>query len=289
MLTSKKTILVCGATGKQGGAVARSLLSRGQDVRILTRNPDKATGLAKLGAEVIKGDFDDPESLRDAVRGVDGVFLMGTPFEKGMEAEVEQGKAVINACRRHTAIHVVYSSVGCADRGTGIPHFETKYEVETHLKESGLSWTILRPVFFMENFESPWLLPSIREGVVRMAILPNKPLHMISVADIGEFAADAFLRPGEFVGQEIELAGDRLTLTDAVKLISQATGTVIRYEPIPESEAEAVVGHDFALMYRWFNEKGYETDIGAVREWGIPLTKFTKYLTRSQDVWKKAA
>lgn len=125
-MAASKTILVTGATGQQGGAVARSLLAKGQHVRVLTRSPEKAKELARNGAEVVRGDFEDRVSLKEAVHGADGVFLMGTPFEKGPEAETEQGKSIVMACWKFGAPHVVYSSVCGANSGTGIPHFESK-------------------------------------------------------------------------------------------------------------------------------------------------------------------
>ncbi len=288
-MAGRKLILVSGATGQQGGAVTRSLLGQGQNVRCLTRSPEKARVLQSLGAEIVQGDFGDPESLRDALRGVDGMFLVGTPFEKGMDAEVAQGKAAIDACRKEHDLHVVYTSVTAADKRTGIPHFETKARVEQYLKASGLRYTIFRPVFFMENLESPWLYPSVQQGVLRTPLLAHRPLQMIALRDIGEFAAAAFLRPGEFVGKAIDLAGDRITLTEAVLRISRALGKPVRYEAIPASEAEKAVGHDMALMYKWFNEAGYAVDIGALRNYGIHLTSFPEYLSLSKTYGRKAA
>lgn len=284
-----RKILVCGATGQQGGAVARSLLSRGQKVRVLTRSPEKARNLEKLGAEIVRGDFEDEYSVDKAIRGMDGVFLMGTPFEKGMEAEVEQGKVVIEACRDHGTPHLVYSSVCAANRGTGIPHFESKAKVETILKGSGQPYTILRPVWFMENFSSPWMKPSIDSGVLSTPIQPGIKLLMIAVADIGEFATEAFLRPFEFIGKEIDIAGDELAIEDIARLISCAVNREVLYKPIPEEKAEEMVGEDFARMYRWFNEQGYKVDIEELRSrWGIRLTSFSRWLGLS-TLFRKAA
>jgi uncharacterized protein YbjT (DUF2867 family) len=155
-MTASETILVTGGTGQQGGAVARSLLAKGERVRVLTRSPDRAGELAKKGAEIVRGDFENRDSLREAVRGVDGVFLMGTPFEKGPKAEVEQGKSIVLACWKFGAPHIVYSSVCSANLGTGIPHFDSKAKVESYIRETVQPCTILRTVWFMENFASPW-------------------------------------------------------------------------------------------------------------------------------------
>ncbi len=288
-MPGSRSILVTGATGQQGGAVARCLLEKGQEVRVLTRSPEKVKELARKGAEVVRGDFEDPESLKEAVKGVAGVFLMGTPFEKGTKAEMEQGKAVVLACWKFGTPHLVYSSVCAANRHTGIPHFESKAQVEYYLRQTGQDCTILRPVWFMENFTAPWYYPSIERGVLSTPILPDRKLQMIALGDIGEFASEAFLRPKEFIGEEIDLAGDELTMEEIALQISCATNRRIRYEPIPEEKAEPAVGPDFALMYRWFNREGYNVDIEALKNrWGIRLNSFSRWLGRS-ILYKKAA
>lgn len=288
-MTAPRNILVTGATGQQGGAVARCLLSKGQNVRVLTRSPEKAKELAEKGAVVIRGDFEDKQGLTEALKGVDGVFLMGTPFEKGPQAEVEQGKTAVMACWKAGVPHIVYSSVCAADLETGIPHFESKATVERHIRETGQAYTILRPVWFMENFSSPWLYPSIEQGVLTTPLRPDRKLQMIALSDIGEFATAAFLRPKEFVGKEIDLAGDELSLPEVAQQISCFMNREVRYEQIPEERAESAVGHDFALMYRWFNRIGYQVDIEELRSsWGIPLTPFVRFLGRS-TLYRKAA
>lgn len=288
-MAGSKTILVTGATGQQGGVVARSLLAKGQKVRVLARSPEKARELAATGAEVVRGDFEDPESLKEALKGAEGVFLMGTPFEKGPESEIEQGKAMLVACWKMGTPHLVYSSVCAANRNTGIPHFESKARVEYYIRQTGQECTILRPVWFMENFASPWLYPSIEKGVLSTPVLPDRKLQMIALDDIGEFASEAFLRPKEFLGQEIDLAGDGLTMEDIALQISCAMDRPIRYEALPEEKAESAVGHDFALMYRWFNREGYQVDIEELKKrWGIRLTSFSRWLGKS-TLYKKAA
>ncbi len=288
-MATRRTILVTGGTGQQGGAVARSLLGKGQNVRIMTRRPDKAQELQRMGAEVVRGDFDDLESVRQALRGVQGVFIVSTFAEKGVEAESEQGKAIVRECRKAGIPHVVYTSVCAADKHTGIPHFESKGQVERAIDEIRQPATILRPVWFMENFEAPWLRPSIEQGVLRTPLLSDRKLQMIALADIGEFASEAFIRPNDFIGKKIDLAGDALTLPEVVARISKALNRPVRYEVVPDDKAEAAVGPDFAAMYRWFNREGYKVDIEALRKtYRIPPTSFDRYLSRSRT-YRKAA
>lgn len=290
-MAGRKTVLVTGGTGRQGGAVARSLLARGQKVRVLTRFPDRerARDLRNLGAEVVEGDFDDPDSLKPAVRGTDGVFLMGTPLEKGVRAEVAHGKAMVMACWKFGGPHIVYSSIAGANRETGIPHFESKRRVEDDIRRTDLPRTILRPAWFMENFESPMLLPAVQRGVLAMPLAPGTRLQMVSLADLAAFAAEAFLKPRPFLGEEIDLAGDELTMEEIADAVSVAQGRPVRYRSVPGGRARSTVGRDFALMYRWIEEQGFGVDIEALRErWEIPLTPFRDYLRRS-DFARKAA
>lgn len=277
---AEETILVTGATGQQGGVVARYLLQQGKKIRALTRHPAKAEALKKLGAEVAVGDLTDKESLKPALRGIKRVFLVTTPFEAGMEAEVRQGIDMVDAAKEAGVDHLVFSSVGSANKNTGIPHFETKWQVEQHLRKSGLPATILRPVFFMENFTAPWMLPAIQQGKVVLPLAPDRKLQMIALDDIGAFGAAAFIRPKEFLGQEIDLAGDALTMPEALGMIAREIGKPIQYEPLPVEQAEKVFGHDFGVMFRWFNEVGYSVDIPALEQrWAIPLTKFRELVT----------
>jgi uncharacterized protein YbjT (DUF2867 family) len=285
-MSQRTLILVTGATGQQGNAVACSLLRQGQKVRALTRNPDKAARLAKAGAEVVKGDLTDPAGLEAALQGVHGVFAMSTPFEAGMDAEVRQGMVLADAAKKAGVQHYVYTSVASVDSNTGIPHFESKRKVEEYIRQLGLPATFLRPVWFMENFGSPWLRPSILQGKLAVPLRPATKLQMIALQDIGEFGAAAFLRPDRFIGQAIELAGDELTMPEVAAQLSRAMGRPVQFHQIPDEEAAAMVGQDFSVMYRWFNSVGYSVDIPALRQrYGIPLTSFADLVTTAD--WAK--
>jgi uncharacterized protein YbjT (DUF2867 family) len=288
-MSISRKILVTGATGKQGSAVARALLTRGQTVRALTRKPETAAVLARSGAQIARGDFDDRSSIESAVRGCDGVFAMSTPFEAGTAGEVRQGTLLADVAKALGVRHFVYTSVGGAERGTGIPHFETKARIERHIKGLALSYTILRPAWFMENFGT-WLLPGIQRGILSAPLWPRTRLHMVALRDIGEFAAAAFLQPG-YGNRAIELAGDLLTFPQVATMLGNALGHQVKFRQIPDDRAETFVGRDMALMYRWFNEAGYDeagydVDIPALeRTYGTRMTKFSEVLANEQ--WAK--
>jgi uncharacterized protein YbjT (DUF2867 family) len=289
-MAENQTILVTGATGNQGRAVCFNLLASGKSVRGMTRDPGKARIILGSGIELLQGDFRNPLSLRKALSGVDGAFVMGTPHEEGSEAEIEQGKAMIDACADQGVGHVVYSSACGANRSTGVPHFDSKHHIERHLKKTGLPCTILRPVWFMENFASSWYLPSIEKEVLSTPLRSDRPLQMVSVSDVGRFAAAAFLQPSAFIGQEIDIAGDELTMEQIVREISRALSRLVRYEQIPEEKADQALGRSWALMFKWFNKHGYDIDIGALRErFDIPLTPFRRFLEGTRLARRNAA
>src|SRR3954462_5141389 len=153
MAYSQRKILVTGATGQQGGALARLLPQKIHKVYALTRTIQSpaAQDLNDKGANIIKRDLDDSDSLYYAVNNVESVFLMGTPFEDGTEGEIRRGKLLANIAKDKGIEHLVYSSVANADKNTGIPHFESKYKVEQHIKNLRIPYTIIGPTFFMEN------------------------------------------------------------------------------------------------------------------------------------------
>ena len=277
MATQSKVILVTGATGQQGGAVATALLTKGQKIRVMSRTPEKAAALAQAGAEVVKGSLTNASDLQAALRGVHGVFAMSTPFEAGMDQEVRQGIMMADAAKQAGIAHYVYTSVGSAHRNTGIPHFETKWKVEQHIRQIGLPVTILRPVWFMENFTT-FSKPSA-EGILMMPMRADKKLAMVALRDIGEFGAAAFMRPHDFVGQAIDLAGDELTMLEVAAQLSKVTGRSIQFQALPLEQAEAALGHDLATMFRWFNEVGYQINVAALKQtFGIPLTTFAEWI-----------
>ena len=265
-MSSSKLVLVTGATGNQGGAVVQALLNQGHRVRALTRNPASpaAKRLSEQGVQIAVGDFADHDSLVRAARGVDAVYAMTTPFEQGVEQETAQGIAMTDAAKAVGIGHLVYSSVASADRATGIPHFDSKYEVEKHIQSSGVPYTIIAPVFFMDNLLQPWILSGLHQGKLAMALPATHPLQQIAVADIGAFATAVIERRDTVLGRRFDIAGDELTGEEAAAILSRVTGREIRYEGFPPDVLRAQ-SEDMALMFEWFASTGYAADIDGLR------------------------
>ena len=274
-----RSVLVVGSTGQQGGATARSLLKRGFAVRALTRNPEKpeARELAGRGAELARGDLDDRSSVEGALEGVHGVFSVQNFWETGYEREIEQGKRLVDAAKDAGVEHFVYSSVGSAHRETGIAHFDSKAEVEDYLRRSGMPYTILRPVFFMQNWEM-FGRDQILGGTFAQPLDPDRPLQMLDAEDIGVFAAMAFENPEGWIGREVDLAGDEMTMPEVAATFSRVIGREVGYYQVPWDQFEEAAGEEAAVMYRWFNDHGYEADIAALREEHPGLVTFERYL-----------
>jgi uncharacterized protein YbjT (DUF2867 family) len=149
--------------------------------------------------------------------------------------------------------------------------------VEQHIRQIGLPATILRPVWFMENFTT-FAKPSA-QGVLLLPMKPARKLAMVALKDIGAFGAAAFLRPNDFLGQAIDLAGDDLTMPETAALLTKAMGRPIHFQEFQMEQAEAAMGHDLATMFRWFNEVGYAINIPALKQqFGMPLTTFAEWI-----------
>ena len=275
---AERLVLVTGATGNQGGAVARRLLERGFPVRGLTRDPEKpeARALAEQGAEVVQGDLDNRSSLEGALEGAYGVFSVQNFYEGGYEGEVRQGTTLADVAKESGVQHVVYSSVGSAHRETGVPHFDSKGEIEQYKREAGLPLTILRPVFFMQNWEM--MRDQILDGTLAQPLDPDKPLQQVNVEDIGAFAAMAFESPDEWIGREVDLAGDELTMPEAAEAFSLVTGREVSYYQVPWDQFREQMGEEMTVMYEWFNDVGYEADVLALRSEYPDLTDLERYL-----------
>lgn len=282
---SGKIILVTGSTGQQGGAVAKHLLKDGWKVRAMTRDISKpaAEELKKLGAELFQGDMGRKESLEKAMSGIYGVFSVQNFWEHGYEGELNQGLLVADAAKKAAVEHFLQSSVGGAERNTKLPHFEVKIEIEKHIKTLDLPVTVIRPVFFMENFNT-FSKPAESDGklVITMAMKPETKLQMITVDDVGALSVIIFNNPEEYIGKEIEIAGDELTIPQVAEIYKKVTGKETVFNEL-SMDVMRSNSEEFANMFQWFIDKGYEADINVVRSIYPGLTTFEEWLKKNKQ------
>jgi len=262
-----RRILVTGATGRQGGAVAKHLLARGFEVAVLTRDPDSAAAraLAAHGAFVLRGNFDDPPSLASALDGAAGLFAMQTPYEAGIDREIQHGVTLADAARRAGVEQIVYSSVASADLSTGVPHFESKGQIERHVTSLKFRYaTILRPTFFMEMLLAPGNLRMLAGGRIALGFRPETRIAMIAVDDIAAMAVAAFEAPEQWHGQAVTLAGDKPTMTQVAAAFSAALGQEVRYTQVPFEAIDPDTRPKIGTQI-WLETVGWTVDLPALR------------------------
>ncbi len=275
-MNSDKTILVSGATGRQGGAVIRHLLKNDFRVKALSRTPDSisAKQLAAQGITVVKGDMADTSSLIKAMEGCHGAFSIQNYFEYGEEKEVLFGKNMADAAKKANLSHFIFGSIAGVDTNTGVPHFETKYTIEKYIREIGLNATVLRAVKFMENYYILQVYKGILGGKLFDAIKPEKKHQIIALDDIGAYTADAFANPEKYSGKTIEIAGEEMTNAQIAATMSEVFGHPIKSKNLPMFAAKIFMDKEVYLMYKWFNKKGFTVDIESNRQ-NFPSVKIT--------------
>lgn len=280
---ASRLILVTGATGHQGGAAARALLDRGFRVRALTRNPDRpaAQALGENGAEVVQGDLDEHASLERALEGAYGVFSVQNFWETGAEREIDQGVRLADAAQQAGVEHFIYSSVASAHRNTGLSHFESKWQIEEHIRASDLPHTIFRPVFFMTNWEGPYLRPGTVAGTLALPLDPDTNFQQVALEDLGEFVALALEHRDQWLGRALDLASDESTVAEMVETFGRVIGRPVAYRQVPWDDYRAAAGDEYHDMFRWFQDVGYNADIPALLREGVSLTRFEEYLRNS--------
>jgi uncharacterized protein YbjT (DUF2867 family) len=276
--TTRRTIVVLGATGQQGGAVAQALVTDGRwQVRALSRDPAShaARLLSVAGMEVVRADMDDLDSLQHAMAGAYGVFsVQGT--DRGGDIETARGIDVAEAARFAGVKHFIYSSVGGAERGSGIAHFESKWRVEEYIRAIGLPASIVRPTFFMDNFAKPsmrWIVLAM----LRSYLPANTALQMVATQDIGRWVANAFAHPEAHIGRTEELAGDELTYAQIVKAFKRQRRWVGLPVPVPRVLLLALP-IEVRRMFAWFGTAGYQADLAALRSRDPRLRRMDDWL-----------
>lgn len=290
-------ILVTGATGTQGGEVARALLGRGRPVRALVRdaNAPAAIRLAHAGAELAIGSFEDAGSLLRAMAGVDALFSVQMAAGNDADIEREHARALIAAATASGVRHVVHSSVsntgefrqmpGWADGLWDRNYWESKEAAELIVRDAALPvYTILRPAFMMDNFASPkaaWMFPDLACGEIRTAVRDDTPIVLVAAEDIGQAAVAAIEDPDRFGGAAIELAGDLQTLPQIAATLSRVMGKPVTAHTCGADQLIAAGQHTgWVRMQEWMNVANYSARPNIMERWGLLPTRFAQWAAR---------
>jgi uncharacterized protein YbjT (DUF2867 family) len=289
------TILVIGATGKQGGSLIKNLLSKNAPFQILavTRNiqSPSAQKLLQQSSKIslVQGDLDHPAELFKNARDLTsepiwGVFSVQVAIGNGASEE-PQGKSIIDESIKHGVKHFVYSSVDrggakSTDNPTQVPHFINKHNIEKHLlentKDGNMDWTILRPTAFYDNL-TPDFFGKIFTTAYQM-VLKGQPLQMIGVSDIGAVAAEVFMNVDAYKGRAISLAGDELTYAQFKHIFEKRTGQTLPTTWRPLAALFMAVVKDMGYMYKWFHDEGFGADVEEVKKIHPGLKDFETWL-----------
>jgi uncharacterized protein YbjT (DUF2867 family) len=232
----EQPILVFGATGQQGGSVTKALLSSGWRVRALVRNlqSDKALALQNAEVELVKGDLNDPQTIREAMNGAYGVFSVqpssgqGALYGVSDEDEVHYGIQIADIAVESGVHHLVYSSTDAiGDTPTGMRHFDSKARIEKHIRTLPVTTTIVRPAAFMEMLLMPGF--GLDEGRFNFFMQPEQSMQLLALEDLGHIVAAVFAEPGHFGGTTLAVASDDVTGQDIEAVFSEVAGRQISY------------------------------------------------------------
>jgi len=256
-MENKKHIFVTGVTGNQGSAVTRHLLDQGHEVIGLTRdvNSEKAQQLKSQGVIIVEGNFNDPSQFQSEIKKSDAIFFVQAL--QGKNSEIQQGKQFIDTITSIGINHLVYASVLGADLNTGIPHFDSKYEIEKHIKSSNLNYTILRPASFYENNLLPQVANGIKKGKYVSPLNQTCKQQMIGVDDIGKIAAQVISNPKEYSGKTLSIATDEYQIGDLPQLFSEAMNKPVKYKKLPGIIVRLAMGKDLYKMFKYMNQNDF--------------------------------
>ncbi|WP_333849446.1 NmrA/HSCARG family protein [Leclercia sp.] len=284
-MSNANLILVFGATGQQGGSVANALLNNGWLVRVMVRNPSSPASLAlkAAGAELVAGTFDDIDVMRRSMVGAYGVFSVQPSSPGGTVTdndEVRYGKTVASLAAECGVQHLVYSSGSAVgDKPTGVAHFDTKAEIERHIRTLPLPATIVRPAAFMELLVMPGF--GLDEGHFHFFMPPGGSMQVVAVEDIGKIVAAIFAQPERFQGKTFDIASDVVTGVRIQELFTAAAGRLIPYARFSDDELAA---SPFLQKLTALVDDGRlagNADLAAMREMNPHLQTFESWLAGS--------
>lgn len=253
-MQSSRTFFVTGANGNQGSATARNLAENGYRVLALVRDPasSKVEQLKHPGIEMVKGDLNDSSTYRNYLKNIDGAFALFT-FIHGVKRETQQGTSFIDAAKEMNVPFVLYTSVIGADSDSGIPHWESKNQIEKYLKSSGIPYTIIRPASFYQNF----LIPDVRKRIVKGKLVTpvrkDKVQQFIATEDVGRICAHILMNKEKFAGRTITVGADEMDMQTAAQTFSEALGKPVSYSQLPGLLTRIFLGSHLHTMFRYVN------------------------------------
>src|SRR4030095_7669743 len=253
-MESAKTIFVTGATGNQGTAVVKSLIQHGFKVIGLTRNTEssKAQSLKALGATIVKGDLNFPDSFKEHLKGTYGVFGLMT-YTNGVDKELKQGIQLVDLSKQNGTKHFLYTSVCGCDLNTGIPHWESKNQIEQHIKSIGLPFTIVRPVSFYQNFLIPQVSSRIKKGKLVTPTASGRTMQFFNTDDMGPISAKIFKQPEKYLGKTITIGTEQMDMKTVAETFSKALGRPITYQKLTGFITRLAMGTNLHKMFNWCN------------------------------------
>lgn len=305
-LNNQKLILVTGATGLQGGAVANEALRQGFKVRILVRdeNSSKAKELIQKGAEAVVGNFDNPNSLENAMKHVDAVFSVPISGVDTVETDRErkQAYALIQSALKSGVKQFVHTSVAATSRYSEFPKWGTgywfekywtdKWDIEEAVRSAGFpAWTIVKPAAVMNNFidevKVASMYPLLKQGEIQTVTFADTCIDHIAIEDVAAFVCAAFANPEKFNKHNIELAAESLSYKKIAEIISEVTGKEIKVSTLSEEEALAEGTHPLSVRgQQWDKVAGYNVDIDLLKTYNIKLTSFKEFVEKNKDQFK---
>lgn len=278
MTNSKHPILVFGATGRQGGSVAKALLKAGWPVRALVQDSSKAASvqLRNAGVELAQASFEETDVIRSAMKGAYGVFSV-LPANLAAEDEVRYGISIADIAAETGIDHFVYSSgASVGNELTGVPRFDAKPRIEAHVRQLDMTSTIIRPMIFMDMLVRPGF--GLDTGRLVSLIRPDHSIQLTAVEDIGRFVAAVLADKARFGGVTLKIASDRLTGRELEVALSEAAGRPITYERFPDDVLAA--NADLAHMAKSLEDGplAEQVDLTLMQEINPDLLTFASWL-----------
>jgi uncharacterized protein YbjT (DUF2867 family) len=293
-------ILVVGATGAQGGSVARHLLRAGSyRVRCLTRRAGSpaALALAGLGAEVVEGDLRDPATLRAALRGCEGAFGV-TNYWEHFEKEFEQGRNFVDALNASGIQHAVISTQPHARLLSGgrlaVPHFDTKGRIEEYARSANLPATYVHVAFYYENFLSNFAPRRQRDGTYACGFPQGStPLAAVAAEDLGGVVATIFAESFWYRDKVVGVVGDEMRCDEYTEIMHRVLGRQFAYRYVAHdafAARELVGARALADMFD-FNRQyvpNRRLDLAKSRELYPEIRPFERWLRNHASEFERA-